>query len=76
MRYLPLDPVEAHLLALAYKPSGGKGALTSESIGGVSQSFSAPGVPIKSVLGSTVYGLTFLELRRSAIVPALVVHPA
>ena len=66
----------AHLLAMSYLPNVGKGSLTSESVGGVSQSFSAPGVPVKSVLGITQFGQAFLHMRSMVLVPALVVHPA
>lgn len=55
----------AHLLSVAYQPEGGRGPLSSESVGGVSRSFTLPYLNQKTVLGSTQYGLMFLEIRRS-----------
>ncbi len=65
----------AHILALAFTESGGKGPLSSESIGGISQSFTLPYLNQKTVLASTQYGLMFLELRDHINVPAIVIHP-
>lgn len=66
----------AHLIAMANESSEGKGNLSSETIGGISQSWTLPYLNTKSVLGSTQYGMQFIELRRRVIVPAIVVPPA
>lgn len=65
----------AHILSLAHTEAGGKGPLSSESIGGVSQSFTLPYLNRKTVIASTQYGLMFLELRDKVTVPAIVVQP-
>ena len=53
----------AHFLSLANQPVGGRGPLSSYSIGGVSRTFTLPYLNQKTVLGSTQYGLMFMELR-------------
>lgn len=65
----------AHILALAFTEAGGKGPLSSESIGGVTQSFTLPYLNRRTVIASTQYGLMFLELRAQVVVPAIVVPP-
>ena len=52
----------AHLLSLAFQAVGGQGPLSSESIGGVTQSFTLPYLNQKTVYGSTQYGLHYLDL--------------
>lgn len=59
----------AHLLSAAYLPVGGRGPLSSVSIGGVSRSFTLPYINQKTVLGSTQYGLMYMELRDMTVVP-------
>ena len=65
----------AHILALAFTEAGGKGPLSSESIGGVTQSFTLPYLNQHTVIASTQYGLMFLELRNQVKVPAIIVPP-
>lgn len=65
----------AHILSLACTVAGGRGPLSSETIGGVSQSFTLPYLNQKSVIASTQYGLMFLELRDHIAVPAIVIKP-
>lgn len=62
----------AHLLSLSKQPSYGVGALSSESIGGVSQSFHAPLIGASDIKGlsSTQYGLTYARYRAKWVVPA------
>jgi len=57
----------AHILSLANQPVGGRGPLSSESIGGVTRSFTLPYLNQKTVLGSTQFGLNFMELRDMTI---------
>ena len=65
----------AHILSLAATVAGGRGPLSSETIGGVSASFTLPYLNQKSVVASTQYGLMYLEIRSQVIVPAMVVKP-
>jgi len=65
----------AHILALAATEAGGRGPLSSESIGGVTQSFTLPYLNQRTVIASTQYGLMFLELRNHVNVPAMVIKP-
>lgn len=65
----------AHILSLAVTEAGGRGPLSSESIGGVTQSFTLPYLNRHSVIASTQYGVMFLELRDSVNVPAIIVKP-
>lgn len=53
----------AHLLSLANQPVGGRGPLSSESIGGISQSFTLPWLNRTTVLGGTQFGIMYLEIR-------------
>lgn len=62
----------AHLLSLANQPVGGRGPLSSVSLGGVSRTFTLPYINQKTVLGSTQYGLMFMEIR-DMLVPAFAV---
>lgn len=66
----------AHYLSQAFQDAAGRGALSSESIGGVSQSWTMPDLNIKGALGATQYGKQFLEYRAKRIVPAYGVQPA
>jgi hypothetical protein len=52
----------AHLLSLAFQAVGGQGPLSSETIGGITQSFTLPYLNQKTVYGSTQYGLHYLDL--------------
>lgn len=63
----------AHLLTLANTDAGGRGPLSSESIGGITKSYTLPYLNQKTVIASTQYGLMFLEIKRRSIVPVLVV---
>lgn len=66
----------AHYLSQALQDAEGRGALSSESIGGVSQSWTMPDLNIKGALGATQYGKQFLEYRAKRVVPAFGVFPA
>lgn len=57
----------AHLLSMAFQPEGGRGPLSTESIGGVSQGFTLPWLNQKTVLGGTQFGLHFLEIRNRVV---------
>lgn len=63
----------AHLLSLAGTAAGGQGPVSSESIGGITTSFTLPYLNQKSVVASTQYGLYYIELRNSIIPKVLVV---
>lgn len=63
----------AHLLSLAFTEAGGRGPLSSETIGGITQSWTLPYLNQHTVVASTQYGLMFLEISRRRIAPALVV---
>ena len=65
----------AHLLSLAFQPVGGRGPLSSESIGGVSVSYTLPYLNQKTVLGSTQYGLMYMEIRNMVSAPVAIVFP-
>ncbi len=65
----------AHALSVATLPVGGRGPLSSESVGGLSQSFTLPYLNQKTVLGSTQYGLMYMEIARRTQVPFDVVVP-
>lgn len=65
----------AHVLSLAATVAGGRGPLSSESIGGVTQSFTLPYLNQQSVIASTQYGLMYLELRGQVTVPAIIIKP-
>lgn len=58
----------AHLLSLAFQAVGGQGPLSSETIGGISQSFTLPYLNQKTVYGSTQYGLHYLDLLNKIVV--------
>lgn len=62
----------AHFLSLSSQPVGGRGPLSSSSIGGVSRTFTLPYLNQKTVLGSSQFGLMFMEYRDMAI-PALAI---
>lgn len=66
----------AHILSLAFTVAGGQGPLSSETIGGLSQSFTLPYLNQTTVIASTQYGVMYLDLVRSVIVPVRTVAPA
>ncbi len=65
----------AHILSLATTNAGGQGPISSESIGGVTQSFTLPYLNQRTVIASTQYGLMYLEIRNNVKVPAMVIKP-
>lgn len=65
----------AHLLSLAHTVAGGQGPLSSETVGGISQSFTMPYLNQESVVASTQYGLMYLQIVRSVIVPFVSARP-
>lgn len=67
--------IAAHFLSLANQPVGGRGPLSSESVGGVSQSFTLPYLNQKTVLGSTQYGLMYMELANRVVTPFAMIIP-
>ena len=63
----------AHLLSMSNNPIGGKGPLSSDSVGGISQSFTLPWLNRTTVLGGTQFGIMFLEIRNQIVAPFRVV---
>jgi len=62
----------AHLLSVAAIDAGGRGPVSSESIGGVTRSWTLPYLNQTTVIASTQYGLMFLEVQNRTI-PNLIV---
>jgi len=62
----------AHLLSVAETDAGGRGPVSSESIGGVTRSWTLPYLNQQTVIASTQYGLMFLEIQNRTI-PNLIV---
>ena len=62
----------AHLLSVASVDAGGRGPISSESIGGVTRSWTLPYLNQTTVIASTQYGLMFLEIQKRTI-PAILV---
>ena len=65
----------AHFLSLANQPVGGRGPLSSMSIGGISRSFTLPYINQKTLFGATQYGLMYLEFLARNVVPFAVIIP-
>ena len=65
----------AHILSVAFTVAGGQGPLSSESVGGVAQSFTLPYLNQTTVIASTQYGLMYLEMVRSTVVPVRSIKP-
>jgi hypothetical protein len=63
----------AHFLSLAQTDAGGRGPVSSETIGGVSRSWTLPYLNRETIIASTQYGLMFLEIRESTTPGILVV---
>ncbi len=57
----------AHMLSMSTQPVGGRGPLSSESVGGVSQSFTLPWLNRTTVLGGTQFGIMHLEIRSQVV---------
>jgi len=66
----------AHILSVAFTVAGGQGPLSSESVGGITQSFTLPYLNQTTVIASTQYGLMYLEMVRSTVVPIRSIRPA
>jgi hypothetical protein len=66
----------AHFIAQSLTEAEGRGALSSETIGGISQTWTMPNLNDKSAIGSTQYGLRYKEIRASVLVPARMIPPA
>lgn len=62
-----------HMLSMANQPVGGRGPLSSESIGGVSQSWTLPWLNRTTVLGGTQFGIMHLEIRNMVVAPFRVI---
>jgi len=65
----------AHILSVAFTVAGGQGPLSSESIGGITQSFTLPYLNQQTVIASTQYGLMYLEMVRACVVSVRSVKP-
>lgn len=49
----------AHFLSLAGQPEGVRGHVSSESVGGITQTFTLPWVTQKDMFGATQYGMVY-----------------
>jgi len=67
--------IAAHLLSLSFTEPGGRGPLSSESVGDVSVSYTLPYLNQTSVLGSTQYGLMYMELQKRRNMAFIMVSP-
>lgn len=65
--------LSAHMLSMANQPVGGRGPLSSESIGGIAQSFTLPWLNRTTVLGGTQFGIMYLEIRNMVVAPIRVI---
>lgn len=65
----------AHLLSASKQDSGGRGPLSSISIGGISRTYTLPYLNQKTQLGMTQYGLFYMEIRDMCIPPFAVAQP-
>jgi len=63
----------AHGLSMANQPVGGRGPLSSESIGGITESFTLPWLNQTLVEGGTQFGLTYLSLVNATTIPFQVI---
>ncbi len=59
----------AHFLSIARQPVGGRGPLSSYSVGGISRTFTLPYINQKTVFGATQFGLMYLEFLNRNVVP-------
>lgn len=66
----------AHIISQALQDDAGRGALSNETIGGVTRSWTMPNLNMKSAIGATQYGLKFLEIRDMRIPKVAIVPPS
>lgn len=66
----------AHWLSISNQPVGGRGPLSSVSIGGISRSFTLPYLNRKEVYGATQFGLQYMEFVRRNVFAFRVIIPA
>lgn len=69
------DYLAAHLMSSAGQPAGGRGPLSSRTVGRVTQSWTLPYLNQTSQMGMTQYGLRFLDLRNQVTAAFTVVVP-
>jgi hypothetical protein len=67
LRETAITYLTAHLLNASKQDSGGRGPLSSISIGGISRTYTLPYLNQKTILGMTQYGLMYMELRDTCI---------
>ncbi len=65
----------AHFLASSNQEDGGRGSLSSESIGGISRGYTMPTMTQKSALSTTGFGLHYLEIANRHVIPLVVGVP-
>ncbi len=63
----------AHILSMAFQPVGGRGPLSSETIGSISTAFTLPWLNRTTVLGGTQFGIMYLEIRNMVVAPIRVI---
>lgn len=63
----------AHLFSVSATDAGGRGPISSETIGGVARSWTLPYLNQTSVIASTQYGLMYINIMDRTIPAILVV---
>jgi len=66
----------AHYLSLAFNSANADGKLSSQSIGGISETYTLPYLTTKSILGSTQYGMQYMEIRNSCVAGVRMIQPS
>lgn len=69
------DYLAAHMLSMSGQPNGGRGPLSSRSVGGINTSFTLPYLNRTTVLGATQYGNRYIDIRNAKTMPFRVIIP-
>lgn len=70
------DFLVAHMLSMAGQPNGGRGPLSSRTVGRINTSFTLPYLNRTTVLGATQYGNRFIDIRNMVTVAFRVIVSA
>lgn len=62
------DYFAAHVMSMAGQPNGGRGPLSSRTVGRITTSFTLPYLNRTTVLGATQYGNQFIDVRNRTTV--------
>ncbi len=57
------DFFAAHVMSMAGQPNGGRGPLSSRTVGRITTAFTLPYLNRTTVLGATQYGNRFIDIR-------------